>query len=95
MIHYLLLTFEPHYMNDELFRFACNTFQRLQAELTCIRNVYVYRNCVIRSSNADLLVKLDLTGQKGLDTYLKHPIHRHFARVTEPHLTHCVTFDHS
>lgn len=93
MVHYLLLKFESDYMSDELFAFTCDTFQGLRSELGCIRDVQVYRNCVARGTNADLLVVLELTGREGLDTYLGHPIHQHFAQVTQPHLTQRTTFD--
>lgn len=93
MIHYLLLKMKAGHMNEELFLLTCSTFRQLQNELDCVREARVYRSCVIRGSNADLLIEMDLTGQEALEIYLEHPLHKAFASATQPHLRQRITFD--
>lgn len=93
MIHYLLLKFEQGYFTQDVFRLAADTFESLKEELPGITAVQVIQNSVCRSSNADLMVRMELSDQEMLYTYLNHPLHQRFAQQVSPHLVQKASFD--
>ncbi len=94
MTHYLLLKFSPGAYTQEIRALTQRTFHGLKEALDCVREVCVLENVVPRDCNADLLVRMELTGPEALSAYLEHPLHRAFAQQTMPIISQRVTFDH-
>ncbi len=93
MVHYLLLKFNPGFFSDEVFSLAVHTYTELESALPGIEKVQIYKNCVCRNSNADLLVKMDLASEAALSTYLKHPLHCGFIQEVGSQVSQRITFD--
>lgn len=93
MKHYLLLRFHSGFLTPALFEFTQSTFAKLEDEINGIQKVAVFRNCVPRESNMDLMVTMTLEDKSTLPIYLEHPLHKAFiARVGE-HIVERSTFD--
>ncbi len=93
MKHYLLLRFQPEFLTPALFDFTQNTFSRLKDEIEGLREVAVFRNCVPRKSNMDLMVTMTLEDQSILPLYLEHPLHKQFIAQVGQHIIERSTFD--
>ncbi|MGI6143208.1 MAG: Dabb family protein [bacterium] len=93
MTHYVLLKFQPNYLNKDIFEYINNTFQRIKEQIQNIENVNVYMNCVERDSNMDIMIEMDLADEDTLYTYLEHELHRAFVSVVDEHVVLKVSFD--
>ena len=94
MIHYLLLKFRPGSCGSQIRKRAEAAYRDLACQVEGIISAQVLDNCVFRDSNADLMVRLELSGPQVLTAYLEHPVHRHFAEEIEPCVSQRLTFDH-
>ena len=94
MTHYVLLKFKPGEYDDSILALAEKTFAQLENELDGITRAQVWSNCVERDTNADLMVRLELTGEDMLGVYLRHPLHVEFANQTSDKLAGRMSFDH-
>jgi hypothetical protein len=93
MTHYVLFQYTPGAPLDDIEAWAKDAFAQLTDALDCINSAQVYRNCVERDGNAELMIKLDLTGKDALGVYLNHPLHKAFVEKTTPYVSHRTSFD--
>jgi len=93
MTHYLLLKFEPNYFNDKLFQYIKETYLRIKEAIENIEAVAVYKNCLDRQGNMDVMIKMDLEGEDTLNTYLEHELHKAFVKAVDEHVVLRVSFD--
>jgi hypothetical protein len=54
----------------------------------------VFRSCVERDSNADIMAVIDLDGEEFLKPYLTHPLHLQMAGDLKDALIGRTSFDH-
>ena len=94
MKHYVLLKFEPGCDLEAAFRTVSKTYDDLAAALPWLTNQKVYRSCVDRDSNADIMAEIELDGPEHLKPYLTHPLHLAMAEKLNPHITARTSFDH-
>lgn len=94
MTHYLLLQFEPGFFEQaHIYELAQSTFTQLRDADIGILDVEVEKNCVDRPSNADLLVRMTLSGRDALTGYINHPLHLQFIKTICEHERSRLTFD--
>jgi len=94
MKHYVLFKFEPDYYNEDVLKYTKEVFYSIGKKLDNILNVNVYSNCIIRDSNMDVMVEMDLENKESLDFYLNDALHKAFADRTDKHLVLRVSFDY-
>ena len=93
--HYVLLRFQPDFFTDEFYRYSVDIFQQIAEAVPGIHSLSVYRNCIPRPGNYDMMVEMQLEGEQVLKDYLKSPLHADFARVCDDHLAAKTSFDWS
>ena len=93
MTHYVLFRFKDPQQKTVIYEKAKTAFSKLKHEVSCILDAQVFLNCVERSSNADLLIKMELDGPAALEIYLNHPLHRKFVLETDDLVEQRTTFD--
>ena len=80
MTHYVLLKLAPDSDRDAAERRVRKTYQELDETLSFLHNPRVYRSCVERDSNAEIMAVIDLDEPEKLQDYLTHPLHVQMAR---------------
>lgn len=75
MTHYVLLKLAEGVDLEEAEKRIRETYLEMERTLPYMRNVRVFRNCVARKSNADIMVRADLEGEEYLQPYLTNPLH--------------------
>lgn len=93
MVHYLLLKFVPGYDIDQVTALAERTYSQIATQVSGVTSVRVFRNCVVRDSNADLLIQIELESENALGRYLEHELHKAFVVQTHDHVVQLTTFD--
>ena len=83
MTHYVLLRLAPDSDKDAAERRVRKTYQELDETLSFLHNPRVYRSCVERDSNADIMAVIDLDEPEKLQDYLTHPLHVQMAQDME------------
>lgn len=94
MKHYVLLKFAPGADLDAAEARVRGTYNALDEALPYLHSPTVYRSCVQRDSNADLMVTLELDSESDLQPYLTHPLHLQMAQDLKPVLAGKTSFDH-
>lgn len=95
MRHFVALKFEDGYLDEGQFRQISAQFFKLQPTLSAqVKRVDVYRNCIERDSNMDLMVEILLDCPDALAIYLNHPLHLKIMKDLLPHVISRVSFDH-
>lgn len=95
MVHYVLLKFVPGADLDAAEARVRQTYNALAEALPYLNGPRVYRSCVERDSNADIMVELLLDDESCLQSYLTHPLHLQMARDMQDVLAGKTSFDHS
>ena len=75
MTHYVLMKFKPGTDLDADEARIRETYRQLDETLDFLHNPRIFRNCVERDSNADLMAVIDLDDPASLPDYLQHPLH--------------------
>ena len=95
MTHYVLLKFKPGTDLDTVEAKVRKTYNELEQTLDFLTTPIVYRNCVERDSNADIMVTVDLDSNEHLQDYLTHPLHVRMAQDLKDALVGRTSFDHN
>ena len=94
MYHYVLLKFAPGTDLDAAYERVCKTYDELDEALPYLNDPVVYRCCVERDSNADIMAKVRLDSESCLKDYLTHPLHVGMAQSFQDMLIGRSSFDH-
>ena len=94
MTHYVLLKLAPGSDIDQVEARVRQTYAELDAELPYLNNPMVYRSCVERDSNADIMAVIQLDSEEFLQPYLTHPKHVQMAQDLKDVLVGKTSFDH-
>ena len=94
MTHYVLLKLVPGTDTDAAYARVKKTYDELAEALPWLTNPRVYRSCVERDSNADIMAVIDLDGPEHLQPYLTHPLHMQMAQDMKDSLAGRTSFDH-
>ena len=94
MKHYVLLKLAPDCDKNKAFERVQSTYQALEKELAWLNGARVYRSCVARDSNADIMAVIDLDSPDHLQTYLTHPLHMQMALDMKDIVVGRTSFDH-
>lgn len=95
MTHYVLLKFKPGTDLDAVEANVRETYERLDQLLPFLTDPVVFRNCVDRDSNADLMAVVQLDSSEHLNDYLTHPLHIQMAQDFKDALAARTSFDHN
>ncbi|MBR2122033.1 MAG: Dabb family protein [Lachnospiraceae bacterium] len=94
MIHYVLLTFAPGTDLDAAEEKIRSVYAELNDALPFLNDPKVYRNCVDRDSNADIMVSVTIDSPDMLQAYLTHPLHVQMGQGFKDILIGRTSFDH-
>lgn len=94
MTHYVLLKLAPGSDVEAAFERVRTTYDALAEALPYLTNPRVYRSCVERDSNADIMAVITLDGPEHLQPYLTHPLHMQMAMDMKSQLIGRTSFDH-
>ena len=92
--HYVLLKLNPGTDLEAAYRKVSDTYQKLDETLPFLHNPQVYRNCVERDSNFDIMASIELGNEEELHAYLTHPLHMQMAADMKDALCGRTSFDH-
>ena len=92
MTHYVLLKFKP---GTDLDAVEASVREKLDQLLPFLTDPVVFRNCVNRDSNADLMAVVQLDSSEHLNDYLTHPLHIQMSQDFKDALTARTSFDHN
>ena len=95
MTHYVLLTFAPGTDLDAVEAKVRGVYAQLDEVLPFLNEPQVYRNCVARDSNADIMVSVKLDSADKLQDYLTHPLHVNMGKDLKDALIGRTSFDHT
>lgn len=95
MTHLVLMKYQPGFFDEACFQEISEAFSQLKAALPEeILRAQVYKNCVEREFNMDILIELELSRPESLAIYLAHPIHVAISSKMNPFITNRVSFDY-
>lgn len=94
MIHYVLLKLAPGSDVDAVEARVRKTYQELDETLDFLHDPQVFRSCVERDSNADIMAVIRLDGEEFLKPYLTHPLHLQMAGDLKDTVIGRTSFDH-
>lgn len=94
MKHCVLFKFEPGYYNEDVLNYTKEVFCSIAERLDGIVSLNVYSNCVVRDSNMDMMVEMELENKDALASYLNDNLHKAFVNKTDNHLVSRVSFDY-
>ena len=94
MIHYVLLKLAPGADLDAAEARVRKTYDELAETLPYLHEPRVYRSCVERDSNADIMAVIRLDDESCLQPYLTHPLHTQMAADLKDVLIGRTSFDH-
>ncbi len=94
MTHYVLLKLKPGSDVDAAYARVSSTYAALDEALPFLNNPRVYKSCIDRDSNADIMAVIDLDGEEYLQPYLTHPLHLKMAQDMKDMLAGRTSFDH-
>lgn len=92
MKHYVLLKFKPNYYNDDVLNYTKCVFNNI-GKLENIENINVYKNCIDRDSNMDIMIEMEVKSKDMLSLYLQHKLHIDFVNTVDSQLISRVSFD--
>ena len=95
MTHYVLLKFKPGTDLDAVEARVRKTYNELDQTLDFLTSPIVYRCCVERDSNADIMATVQLDSKEHLQDYLTHPLHVQMAQDLKDALAGRTSFDHN
>lgn len=91
--HIVLLHYRPGFLTEAYYNHVSKLFHRLQAQIPGMVSAAIYRNCVKRVGNYDLLAELTFHTEEDMRTYLEHPLHMEFAESCADVLLSRASFD--
>lgn len=95
MIHMVFMKLEDGFLTDAVFQEYCETFRAIASELPeDVKQAEVFRNCVDREQNMDLMIKLELNDPSALGKYLQNPHHIAIGKKMNPHVVKIASFDY-
>lgn len=94
MTHYVLLKLAPGSDVDAVEQRVRKTYQELDEALPFLHEPRVFRSCVERDSNADIMAVIELDGEEFLKPYLTHPLHLQMAGDLKETVIGRTSFDH-
>ena len=94
MKHYVLLKLAPGADLEAAYDRVRQTYQALADELAWLNRPEVYRSCVERDSNADIMAAIELDSAEYLQPYLTHPLHMKMAQDMKDIVVGRTSFDH-
>ena len=94
MKHYVLLKLAPGADKEAVYSRVWSTYEALDKELEWLNFPQVYRSCVDRDSNADIMAVIDLDDESHLQPYLTHPLHVQMAQDLKDVIVSRTSFDH-
>ena len=94
MIHYVLLKFAPGTDLDAAEAKVRSTYDALAETVPFLHDPKVYRCCVERDSNADIMATIRLDDESCLQPYLTHPLHVGMAQDFKDVVVGRTSFDH-
>lgn len=94
MTHYVLLKLAPGSDLAAAEERVRSTYLALADTLPYLNDPRVYRSCVDRDSNADIMAVITLDGPEYLQPYLTHPLHMQMAMDLKAQLIGKTSFDH-
>ena len=94
MKHYVLLKLAPGSDLDAAEARMRKTYDELAETLPFLSEPHVYRTCVERDSNADLMAVIRLDKPEQLQSYLTHPLHVQMAQDLKDVVVGRTSFDH-
>ena len=94
MTHYVLLKLAPGADADAAERRVQKTYRELDEALPFLHEPRVFRSCVERDSNADIMAVIELDGEEFLQPYLTHPLHLQMAADLKESIIGRTSFDH-
>ncbi len=94
MTHYVLLKLAPGSDLDAAEARVRKTYDALAEALPYLTEPRVYRSCVERDSNADIMAVIQLDSAEHLQPYLTHPLHVQMAQDMKDMLIGRTSFDH-
>lgn len=94
MTHYVLLKFTEGADLDAIEAYIRSVYDSLAAELDYLKDPVVYRCCVDRASNADIMAVMTLDSEDCLEPYLTHPGHVRMAETLKDKTVSRISFDH-
>ena len=93
--HYVLLKLAPGTDVEAARDRVWQTYRALDEELVWLNRPEVYRTCVERDSNADIMAVIELDSPEYLQPYLTHPLHLQMARDMKDVVVGRTSFDHN
>ena len=94
MIHYVLLKLASDADRDAVEARVRKTYEGLDQALDFLHDPQVFRSCVERDSNADIMAVIRLDGEEYLQPYLTHPLHLQMAGDLKLAVVGRTSFDH-
>lgn len=94
MKHYVLLKFAPGTDLDAVETYVRSVYDQLSETLDFLTNPKVYRSCVVRDTNMDIMATIELDNAEHLQTYLTHPLHMQMAMSLKDKIIGRQSFDH-
>ena len=95
MTHYVLMKYQPGFFDEACFQEISAAFAQLKDALPEeILQVRIYKNCIEREFNMDIMIELELSRAESLGIYLNHPIHLAISGKINPFVINRVSFDH-
>ena len=77
----------------EVFNLFKERYSQMVREIPQVISAVVLENCVDRFGNCDILVKLELTDESGLQAYIKHELHLRLMEETAGRVEKVCGFD--
>ena len=94
LMHYVLFRMKDGALTQKVKDDFENTFAALKSAMSeDIIDATVKFNCVRRDANMDVMVILKLASRESLTKYIPHPLHKDFAKRTDPILISRCSFD--
>ena len=94
MTHYVLLKLAPGSDVNAVEERVRTTYRELDETLPFLHEPRVFRSCVERDSNADIMAVIELDGEEFLHSYLTHPLHLKMAGDLKDVVIGRTSFDH-
>ncbi len=94
MTHYVLLKVAADADLDAVEARVRKTYMELDQALDFLNSHSVYRSCVNRDSNADIMAVIQLDSEECLQPYLTHPLHMQMAQDLKDVIIGKTSFDH-
>ena len=83
------------FAGKSLYSVAIKTYEELAQTLPYLNDPQVFRSCVERDSNADIMAVIRLDDESCLQPYLTHPLHMQMAQDMKDVVIGRTSFDHT